>query len=214
MFFLYIILMAGVQRSIYQTVQHDSATNAETYRVDDDGAVTSAAGFTATTGGFTATAGDVTATTGALIATAGNVQAIAGDVLATSGTVQGAYIHGITGTTQQGTYVAPAGAGDALTAAELIDGYTYIGTAAGGGSALTMPDIADVQAALLAAGIVSAAGLRLPPALISEGGGGNLTVTAGAGGTVVGTAAVNNATAVVHTVFTAAATAHHIVVQD
>jgi hypothetical protein len=137
--------MAGVQRSIYQTVQHDSATNAETFRVDDDGAVTTSAsitaatGMTATTGGFTADAGDITATTGDLVATAGavtadgnittangDITATTGDLVATAGAVDAATTvtagTGVTATT--GNIAASAGAVSASTTVTAGTGIT------------------------------------------------------------------------------------------
>lgn len=114
-------------------------------------------------------------------------------------------------TTAQGTYNAAGGVAT-ITAAQLLGGYTYVG-AAGGGVALNLPTAVAVQAALLAKGITSAAGLRLPPILVAVTDANALTVTAGGGDTTVrGTAAVNNTTASVHFVYSAAATADAIVV--
>jgi len=114
-------------------------------------------------------------------------------------------------TTMQGTYATNAGA-FAVTAAQLISGFTNTG-AAGGAVALTLPGADAVQTALAAKGITSAAGLRLPPMVIEVTDANALTVTAAAAAneTVHG-GAINNTTAVVHYVFTGAATADVFVV--
>jgi len=116
-------------------------------------------------------------------------------------------------TASQGVYNAAGGLAT-LTAAQLLGGYVYVG-AAGGNVALTLPGAAAVQAALLAKGITSAAGLRLQPILVmdTDAGANTITVTAGAGETVHGTAVINNDSAAIHYVFTAAATAVALVVQ-
>ena len=116
-------------------------------------------------------------------------------------------------TSTQGTYNAAGGAA-VVTAAQLIGGYSYVG-AAGGGVAITLPGAANTAAALLAKGIVAAAGLRLPPILIEVTDANNLTVTANAAAdeTLHGTVAINNITAAVHYVFTGAATAVAVIVQ-
>lgn len=98
-----------------------------------------------------------------------------------------------------------AGGADTISASELLAGYHYDG-AAGGAVALTLPNVADLQAALLARGIASEAGMSLPLCTVNVTDANNLTVTAGTGGTVVGTAAVNNTAAAVQVVFTAANT--------
>jgi len=131
---------------------------------------------------------------------------------ATAPVLAGGHFHSVS-SSEMSTAPNVAGGAAAITAAQLCDGYTYLG-AAGGAVALTLPAIADVQTELAARGVTSAAGTRVPDVLVVVTDANALTVTAGAGGTVVGTAAVNNSVATVKTVFTAAATAHHIVVQD
>ena len=61
-------------------------------------------------------------------------------------------------------------------------------------------------------GITSALGTRLPPIIVVVTDANNLTVT-GTGETVYGTAAINNKTAIIHYIFTGAATAVAIVTQ-
>ena len=131
---------------------------------------------------------------------------------ATAPVLTGGHLHSVS-SSEMSTAPNVAGGAAVITAAQLCDGYTYLGVA-GGAVTLTLPAIADVQTELLARGVTSAAGTRVPDVLVVVTDANALTVTAGAGGTVVGTAAVNNSVATVKTVFTAAATAHHIVVQD
>jgi len=101
--------------------------------------------------------------------------------------------------------VDAAGGAQTITAAELISGYMYNG-AAGADVALTLPGADAVQTALLADGIVTAAGYKLPSISINVTDAFNLTVTAGTGETVIGPS-INNNTAKVEYIFTAAATA-------
>lgn len=120
---------------------------------------------------------------------------------------------GITGAAVIGSgTLNTAGGAAAITAAQLLGGYSYAG-AAGGAVALTLPSAASVQAALAAVGVTSAAGTRLVnPISIDVSDANALTVTAGAGVTVLGTAAVNNTSAVVHITFTGAAAYNAVVV--
>lgn len=97
--------------------------------------------------------------------------------------------------------VDTSGGAQTVSVSEFLQGYYYVG-AAGGGVALTLPDKADIAAALTAQGISAPSGYRLPPLVIDVSDANALTVTAGTGGTVLGTAAVNNTCAVVHSVFT------------
>jgi hypothetical protein len=118
------------------------------------------------------------------------------------------------GTIEQGSTVYTTGGARSITAAELINGFAYIG-APGGAVALTFPGASTattgVQAVLAAMGITSAAGTRLPPIIVAATGANNLTVTAGAGETIYGTAAINNKNAIINYIFTGAATAAIIV---
>ena len=112
----------------------------------------------------------------------------------------------------QGTTVETGGTGASITAAQIIHGYAYVG-AAGGSVALTLPGADAIQTALSNIGITSAAGTRLPPLIVEVTDANDLTVTAGTGETVHGTAAINNKTAIIHYIFTGAATAVAIVTQ-
>jgi hypothetical protein len=116
------------------------------------------------------------------------------------------------GSITQGTTVETGGGADTITAAQIINGYAYVG-AAGGSVALTLPGADAIQTALTAMGITSAAGTRLPPLIVEVTDANALTVTAGTGETVHGTAAVNNKTAIIHYIFTGAAAAVAIVTQ-
>lgn len=123
-----------------------------------------------------------------------------------------AHQNAATGSTSlQGAYATTVGA-IVLTAAQVIGGYTLVTTEVGNVT-ITWPGAAVVQAALLAKGVTSAAGLRLPPVVLLEIGNlQTLTVTAGAGETVRGTAIVDDTSAEVHYVFSGAATADIVVV--
>lgn len=105
-----------------------------------------------------------------------------------------------------------AGGAASPTAAQVMNGYTYVG-AAGAAVALTLPTGAALQAALLSVGVVSGAGVRLlNPLSIDVTDAFALTVTGAAGATVAGSAAVNNTSAVVHITFSAAAAYTAVVV--
>ena len=116
------------------------------------------------------------------------------------------------GTVTQGTVVDTSDGAQNISAAELINGYMYLG-AAGGGVALTFPGADAVKTALAAMGISTAAGTRLPPVIVEVTDANNLTVTAGTDETVHGTAAINNGTATIHYVYTSDSLAAVVVVQ-
>ena len=116
------------------------------------------------------------------------------------------------GSITQGTTVETGGGAKTITAAQIINGYAYVG-AAGSSVALTLPGADAIQTALAAMGITSAAGTRLPPLIVEVTDANDLTVTAGTGETVHGTAAVNNKTAIIHYIFTGADSAVAIVTQ-
>jgi len=97
------------------------------------------------------------------------------------------------------------GGAQTITAAELVGGYTYDG-AAGAAVALTLPTAALIQTALLAKGITSADGLRLPPILVNVTDAFVVTVTLGVGGTVQGKATIDGGNGMVFVVFTSATT--------
>mgnify|MGYP006906343768 FL=1 len=116
------------------------------------------------------------------------------------------------GSITQGTTVETGGGAKTITAAQIINGYAYVGVA-GSSVALTLPGADAIQTALAAMGITSAAGTRLPPLIVEVTDANDLTVTAGTGETVHGTAAVNNKTAIIHYIFTGADSAVAIVTQ-
>ena len=116
------------------------------------------------------------------------------------------------GSITQGTTVETGGGAQSPSAIQLINGYAYVGAAAAGVN-LTLPGADAIQTALTNMGIISAAGTRLPPIIIVVTDANNLTVSGGTGETVHGTAAINNKTAIIHYIFTGAATSVVIVTQ-
>ena len=118
------------------------------------------------------------------------------------------------GIISQSTAVTTSG-GKTITAAELINGYTYVAAAGSVGALLTLPGAAAVQTALTAMGITSAAGTRLPPLFVQVTDATNtLIVTAASGGseTIYGTTAITNVKPVIiQYIFTGAATAAVII---
>ena len=114
------------------------------------------------------------------------------------------------GSITQGTTIYTGGGLDTISAAELINGYTYVG-AAGGTVALTFPGAGAVETALGDMGITSAAGTRLSPILVAVTDANNLTVTEGAGETRYGTAAINNIAVIIQYIFTSNNTAAIII---
>ena len=158
-------------------------------------------------GGNLAVAGTTTSTgllTASTDAQVGGNLAVAGS-LTVVGAVVGAAVIG-TGT------LNTSGAAVTITAAQLLGGYTYTGALAAG-VALNLPTGVDLQAALLAVGVTSAAGTRLVnPISINVSGAFDLTVTGLAGATVLGGPAVQATAALVHITFTAAATYDAVVV--
>ena len=114
------------------------------------------------------------------------------------------------GSITQATTIFTAGGSRTITAAELINGFAYVG-AAGAAGTLTFPGAVAVQSALNDMGITSAAGTRLTPILVSNTNVSVLTVTAGANETIIGTAIINNTSAIIHYIFTGADTAVAII---
>ena len=114
------------------------------------------------------------------------------------------------GSITQATTIFTAGGSRTITAAELINGFAYVG-AAGAAVALTFPGAVAVQSALNDMGIISAAGTRLTPILVSNTNVSVLTVTGGGGVTIIGTAIINNTSAIIHYIFTGADTAVAII---
>lgn len=116
------------------------------------------------------------------------------------------------GSITQGTTVETGGGAKTITASQIINGYAYIG-AAGGSVDLTLPGADAIQTALANMGITSAAGTRLPPLIVEVTDANGLTLKPETGETVHGTAIINNKTAIIHYIFTGAATAVAIVTQ-
>lgn len=117
-------------------------------------------------------------------------------------------------TTMQGSY-DDASDPITVTAQELLSGHTAVGVP-GISPTVVLPAAADVAAALLAKGITAAAGLRLPPLLVSVGPGGPTIngYTPGAGVTIRTQPAVARPRATVYFVFTSATTADAIVIMS
>ena len=113
------------------------------------------------------------------------------------------------GSITQATTIFTAGGSRTITAAELINGFAYVGAGAGG--TLDLSGAVAVQSALNDMGIISAAGTRLTPILVSNTNVSVLTVTGGGGVTIIGTAAINNTSAIIHYIFTGATTAVAII---
>ena len=115
------------------------------------------------------------------------------------------------GSITQATTIFTAGGSRVITAAELINGFAYVGSGAGG--TLDLSGAVAVQSALNDMGIISAAGTRLTPILVSNTTVSVLTVTGGGGVAIIGTDTINNTTAIIHYIFTGATTAVAIIQQ-
>ena len=113
----------------------------------------------------------------------------------------------------QNRVIEVGGGADSVTAAQILQGYSYHGIAGGGAATLTMPDAADINTLLIARGITPAAGDSLPVMYVTVTDANDLTVTAGAGGTVTGTAAINATETTILPIYTAAAAITFYVMQ-